>query len=148
VWPTCWSLRDEVMCGFLVCFRMHSILRPKIRCNSLSQRCRAWGLEQRPDMSGVCSFGVSLLKVMASGHRERVISSHEDSPVPLAVLLIPSKTCTFGWFLHVAPRRRKSGLRDTTNLLASAESGTGCFKYHVNLTLYLHISNQTHISHA
>src|SRR5688572_29470583 len=58
----------------------------------------------------------------------------------------------FGWLLHVArlhePCWREPGSRDATNLLASVEPGSGCFKYRASLTPHLHARNQTHTSHA
>jgi hypothetical protein len=57
----------------------------------------------------------------------------------------------FGWLLSVAwlhePGRREPGSRDAINLLAPAESGSGCFEYRASLTLHLHVGNQTHTSH-
>jgi hypothetical protein len=56
----------------------------------------------------------------------------------------------FGWLLPVArlhePGRRESGSRDTTNLLAPAEPGPGCFKYRASLTPHPHAGNQTHLA--
>jgi hypothetical protein len=58
----------------------------------------------------------------------------------------------FGWLLRVArlhePGRREPGSRDTTNLLAPVEPGSGCFKYRASLAPHLHAGNQTHTSHA
>jgi hypothetical protein len=58
----------------------------------------------------------------------------------------------FSWLLRVARLyklgRQEPGSRDTTDLLAPAEPGPGCFKYRASMTLYLHAGNQTHTSHA